>query len=536
MSRPGGDSYDAIVVGGGHNGLVCAAYLAKAGLRTLVLERRGSVGGAVETAELAPGVRVPAVAHTVGRLRESVLRDLELERHGLTLLRPEVRVFAPQADGRAVTLWADPGRTAEELKAWSPRDAGNYVAFDRKVEALAGFLSHLFEMTPPDLSGPKVADALAGLKLGRVFRRLGKKTGREVLRVLPTAVADFVSEEFETDAVRAAIAARGVRFAAMGPRSPETTAVLLGDSVGGGGAAGETTLAGGGPGAVSTALAAAARSRGAEIRERSEVTQVLTANGRVTGVCLSSGEVVKTPTVVSGVDPKRLLTRLLDPGVLGPTLVWRANNLRFNGVVAKVNVALSDVPRFAAAENDGHERLKGRIVIAPGIDYLERAFDASKYGAVSEKPYLEATIPTLMDPSLAPEGTHVMSVVVQYAPYHLREGNWDDERERLFDLVLRTLEEYAPGVTGLVRASQVITPLDLERDYGLTGGHPLHGEPSLDQFFAWRPLLGHARYGVALDGLYLCGSGAHPGGGVTGGPGQNAGRVILRDRKRGNAR
>ncbi|MDP8955716.1 MAG: NAD(P)/FAD-dependent oxidoreductase [Actinomycetota bacterium] len=531
MRRSNG-SYEAVVVGAGHNGLVCGAYLARAGLKTLILERREVVGGAVETSDLAPGVRVPALAHNVGRFRPSVVRDLRLERHGLALLRPDVRVFAPQPHGKAVTLWADAGRTGHELRDWSPNDAKSYIEFDRKVEGLASFLSHLDHMTPPDLRAPAFGDALAGLKLVRAFRRLGKKTSREVLRVMPMAVADFVSEAFETDAVRAALATRGVQFTAMGPRSPGTAAVLLGDSSAGGGAAGPVSYARGGTGALAEALAAAARSFGATIRDRTGVKRVLTSDGRVTGVALAGGEVIDAPMVVAGADPKHVLLELLDPGILGPTLAWRAGNVRLPGMVAKVNFALAGIPRFAANTENGESRLQGRIVIAPGLDYLERAFDTSKYGGVSEAPYLEATIPTLLDPTLAPEGTHVMSVMVQYAPYHLRKEQWNGRDESLSDLVLRTLEVYAPGVSNLVTAARVITPVELERTYGMTEGHPLHGEPSLDQFFAWRPLLGQARYRLAIEGLYLCGSGAHPGGGVTGGPGQNAAREILKDRKR----
>jgi phytoene dehydrogenase-like protein len=533
MSQANG-SYDAIVVGAGHNGLVCGAYLARAGLKTIILERRDVVGGAVETSELAPGIRAPTVAHSIGRLRPSVIRDLRLQYQGLSLLHPEVRVFAPQPDGRAVTLWADPGRTANELREWSPNDANGYIEFDRKVEGVGTFLAHLDQTTPPDLRSPAFGDALAGLKLLRAFRRLGKKSSREILRVLPMAVADLVSEAFETDAIRAAVAARGVQLTAMGPRSPGTAAVLLTDSTAGGGAAGALTLARGGPGALAEALAGAARSFGATVREGSDVKRVVTSDGRVTGVALDGGELIEAPIVVAGADPKHVLLRLLDPGVLGPTLVWKAENLRVPGVVAKVNFALSGTPRFIANDDDGDgdARLQGRVVIAPGLDYLERAFDASKYGKVSESPYLEATIPTLLDPTLAPEGTHVMSVVVQYAPYHLRDEQWNGRGESLSDLVLRTLEVFAPGIGNLVTAAQVITPVDLELAYGMTEGHPLHGEPSLDQFFAWRPLLGHARYRLAVEGLYLCGAGAHPGGGVTGGPGQNAAREILKDRKR----
>jgi len=319
----------------------------------------------------------------------------------------------------------------------------------------------------------------------------------------------------------------------MGPWSAGTAAVLLADAAGtDGGAAGHVAFVRGGPGRLAEALATAARAFGVDIRTEAEVVRITHDGDRATGVVLTSGEEIPSSIVVSGADPKRTLLGLLDPGRLGPTMGWRAGNLRLPGVVGKVNVALSGVPAFSGTEDDGHQRLKGRIVVAPSVDYLERAFDASKYGRVSEAPYLEATIPTLSDPTLAPEGTHVMSVMVQYAPYHRREGDWSKEREGLGDLVLKTLEEFAPGLSNLVTARHVLTPVDLESEYGMTEGHPLHGEPGLDQFFAWRPLFGHARYRLAIPGLYLCGSGAHPGGGVTGGPGANAAREILADWRR----
>jgi phytoene dehydrogenase-like protein len=533
VSAPGTDRFDAVVIGAGHNGLICAANLARAGLRTLVLERRDRLGGALDVAEPAPGFTAPALAHTVGRLWDSVVRDLRLAEHGLQFVRPEVRAFAPQPDGRSLTLWTDPRRTAAELRPWSEKDAAAYPAFDQKVRALASFVAHIQASTPPDMKKPSVADALGGLRLVRAFRRLGTKAGREILRVLPMAVADFVGEDFETDALRGALAARGVQYAAMGPWSAGTTAVLLADAAGNdGGAAGQTVFVKGGPVALVDALATAARRLGGEVRVGADVVAITSAGGRVTGVALSTGEEIPASIVASSADPKRTLVGLVDPVALGPVLSWRAGNLRLPGVVGKVNLALSGLPQFAALGGGDPTRLSGRIVIAPGIDYLERAFDASKYGRVSDEPYLEATIPSLADPSLAPEGGHVMSVLVQWAPYHLREGGWDAEREGLGDLVTKTLESYAPGLSDLVVGRQVITPLDLERDYGLTEGHPFHGEPALDQFFAWRPLLGLARYRLVPEGLYLCGSGAHPGGGVTGGPGQNAAREILADRKR----
>jgi phytoene dehydrogenase-like protein len=524
-------TYDAIVIGAGHNGLVTAAYLAKAGRRVLVLERRDRVGGILETLEIAPGVRAPGIAHTVGRLRRSVIEDLGLKRHGLVLIDPPVRVFAPQPDGSAITLWADPARTEEELRARSPHDAVAYTRFDARVRALASFLAYLYAATPPDVKSPSFGDAMSGVRIGNAFRRLGRKAAREATRAMPMPIADYVAESFEADAVRGAIASRAVQYTAMGPWSAGTTAVFLGDSAGNdGGAAGQSTIARGGPGAVADALASAAASLGAEIRTGTEVVEVLTEEHRAIGVALANGEELHTRVVVSAADPKRTITTLLDPVVAGPDLMWRAGNIRTPGIVSKVNLGLTRLPMFAGAEGD--ERLSGRIVIAPGIDYLEKAFDASKYGRVSDEPYLEATIPTMVDPTLAPEGMHVMSILVQWTPYRLREGDWEAERERVSDLVVKTMEQYAPGLGELVTARQVMTPVDLEREYGLSGGHPLHAEPGLDQFFAWRPLLGHARYRFGIDGLYLCGSGAHPGGGVTGAPGANAARVILSDLKK----
>jgi phytoene dehydrogenase-like protein len=344
-------------------------------------------------------------------------------------------------------------------------------------------------------------------------------------------VADFVGEVFEHDVLRAAIASRAVQFTAMGPWTAGTTAVLLSDSADNdGGAAGQTAFARGGPGALADALAGAARSLGAEIRTAAHVASVTLRDERATGVALDTGEEIAARVVVSAADPKRTLLEMIDPEVLGPTLRWRASSIRMAGCTAKVNLALSGVPAFTGAE--GVEQLQGRIVVAPGIDYLERGADAAKYGRVSDQPYLEATIPSLIDRTLAPAGRHVMSVIVQWAPYRLRHGTWDAEREGLGDLAVKALESYAPGLSDLIIGRQVLTPVDLKREYGLTAGHVLHGEPGLDQMFAWRPLLGFARYRMPIEGLYLCGSGGHPGGGVTGVPGANAAREILKDMKR----
>ena len=516
---------DVVVIGAGHNGLVAAAYLAKDGHRVTVLERAREVGGILRGEEFAPGFTAPGIAHTVGRLRRSVVEALQLQDHGLSLLTPEVRMFAPQADGSSVTFWGDVARTADELRGRNPRDAEAFEGFDRKIRALASFLAYVNVATPPDISAPTLADAISGLKVGWAFRGLGARLGREAIRAMPMAVADLVQEVFEEEAVRGPLSTRGVLFTACGPWSAGTAAVFLNDSAGNdGGAAGTAVFARGGTVSLAAALASAARGAGAEIRTGADVTGIRSAGGRVVGVTLGDGTEVDAGLVVSAVDPKRTLT-LCDPVELGPTMIWRAGNIRQPGATAKVNLALSGLPAF----HEDPERLRGRIVIGPSIDYVEKASDARKYGHLAEDPWIEATIPSLVDPSLAPAGRHVMSAIVQSAPRHLREGEWARERERLGDVTVKTLERFAPGLGELVEARQVITPEDLETEYGLTGGHVQHAEPGLDQFFAWRPLNGEARYRFVLDGLYLAGSGAHPGGGITGGPGANAARQIRKD-------
>jgi phytoene dehydrogenase-like protein len=523
--------YDVVVVGGGHNALVSAAYIAKSGLRTLVLERREDTGGALASTQLG-AASVPAVAANVGRLLPEVVGELDLPSHGLQLLSPPARLTSLLGDEPPVTLWADAHRTGIELQEVSMTDSAAYERFDHIVRTMSAVVAGLNATVPPDMKEPGFADATSAIRLARVFRRLDPGSRQTLLRVLPMAVADFVAEHFETDAVRAAIAVRGVLYTAMGPWSAGTTAVLVNDSAGNdGGAAGAVAWARGGPGALAAALTSAARSAGAQVRTGCEVVTIITDDdGRAAGVVLANGEEITASAVASGLNPKKTLLDLVDPVAAGPRLMWRAGNIRMPGTVAKVNVVLNGIPRFSSVAEPAS--LTGRIVIAPGIDYLERAHDAAKYGRTAESPLVEMCIPSLTDETLAPEGKHVASVLVQYVPYHRRDGDWSADRENLGDFVLKTIEEYAPGITDLVESRQVLTPLDLEREYGFVEGHPLHGEPGLDQFFAWRPMLGHARYRFGVEDLYLCGAGAHPGGGITGGPGRNAAGVIIRDLKR----
>lgn len=503
--------YDVIVAGGGHNGLVCAAYLARGGQRVAVLERRAEVGGIAE------------VLHTAGRLQAGVIDDLDLGEHGLELHRPDVRMAALREDAPALTFWADPERTAEGLRAIAPADADAYPRFDAHLRELAGFVAEVQASTPPRLDRAALGDAAAGLRLARAYRRLGPRAARELTRVLPMAVADLVGEWFTDDAVRAALAVRGTLFTAMGPWSAGTALVLLSDSAGNdGGAPGQTAFARGGPAALALALSRAARAAGAEVRTGAEVAQVLTRNGRIEGVELSTGEQITAPTVACAVDPKTVLRAWLDPVVAGPRMRWRAGTIRTPGATARLDLTLTALPAFTGV--DAEEALHGRLVFAPGIDAVEQAFDAWKYGRVSDRPFLEATIPTLHAPGAAGTG-HRMTVLAQWVPYAA-------EPDAVAERVLAVLERHAPGIGGLVEATAVLTPAAIEREYGLAGGHLYHAEPALDQYFAWRPVIGLARHRLGVRGLYLCGAGAHPGGGITGGPGRNAAREILRDLRR----
>jgi phytoene dehydrogenase-like protein len=522
-------AYDAIVIGGGHNGLVCAAYLARAGLRVVVLERRDTVGGMAETAEVWPGVRLPVLAHTVGRFRPQIARELRLREHGLKLVQPDVRVFAPQPDGRGLALRGDVALTANSLATndlVGPADAGGYAKVDERLRALAGGLAQLHAEAPPDLASVSPGSVLDGLRTSFRARSRSRPAGAGLLHTMPMSIRDLVDEWFQSDALRAVIASRGVLLTGLGPRMPGTAGVLLTESAGNdGGLAGQTVFARGGPGALSAALVSAARRHGVEVRTGAAVAQIRRNGESATGVTLGDGDEIDGRVVVSTLDPKTTLLQLIDPEALGPRLSWRASNIGQRGLTAKVNFALSALPHFPAAVDD-QRLLRGRIVFAPSMTTLDEAFRPAKYGELADELVMEATIPTLGDTHLVDDAQagpirHVMSVIAQWVP--------DADADRIGDVVTSAIEEYVPGFSSLVVQRQVITPADIERDYGALGGHPMHAEVGLDQWFEWRPLHGFGRYRMPLQGMYLAGSGAHPGGGVTGGPGRLAATRILSD-------
>jgi len=519
---------DVVVLGAGHNGLVTAFYLAKAGLKPLILERRPTDGGCAITEEFHPGFRCSRLAHSAGPMRSDIVRDMNLVKHGLKTYIPEVRVLSLSGDGKPLVLYSDAGKSQQEIARFSQKDATNYVEFQKPLAHIGEVANLLMTMTPPDLEDPAAGNLWELIKAGRKVRGLGEKDLYRMMRWGPMAVADLVAEWFDTELLRGTIAAQGIFGTFLGPWSAGSSATLLLRCASNGNPAGSGSYIVGGLGALTAAMATAAKEAGAEIRTSCEVASIKVKDGSAAGVVLANGDEIDAHTVVSNCDPKRTLLGLVDPQYLKPSFLQKLQHYRVNGTVAKVNLALGGLPKFKGA-NGNAAVLSGRIQVSPDIDYLEHAFDASKYGECSQHPYLEATIPTLWDQSLAPAGKHVMSIYMQYAPYKLRNADWDSQRDALGDVVVNTLAEYAPDLPGLVEAGEVITPKDLEQTYGLTGGHIFHGELALDQLFTMRPLLNWAQYRTPIKNLYLCGSGTHPGIGLTGGSGANAAREILKD-------
>ena len=516
---------DVIVIGGGVNGLTCAAYLARAGLKPLVLERHDHIGGSAQTTEIAPGFRAPTLAHSTGPLRGDVVDDLQLAGHGLEFLSGDLAVTALGADGRALTIYEDARRTAKALATWSGRDAATWPAFVASLAAVGRVISTLYTSTPPPVDNPSGRDLWSLLRTLRAFRGLAKPDAYRLLRWGPMAVADLVGESFESERLRAVVAADGIFGTRLGPWSAGSGLVLLLRAANEAAAPARSWFVRGGPGTIAAALEKALRKAGGEIRTGASVARVVVLDSRARGVVLTDGSELSGRAVISAVDPQQTFLRLCDPIDLAPEFLWRMRNYRAHGTVAKLNLALSALPSFSGLER---EALSSRIRICPDLDYLERAFDHSKYGRYSPEPYIELTIPSLLDPSLVSNGGHVVSAYVQFAPYRLRGRSWDEERDNLARTAIETIERHAPGLRSLIVAQQIVTPLDLERIYGLTGGHIFHGELALDQMLTMRPLLGWGQYRTPIHDLYLCGSGTHPGTGLTGGSGANAAREVLR--------
>jgi phytoene dehydrogenase-like protein len=533
-------SYDAIIIGGGHNGLVTAALLAKAGRSVLVLERRKMAGGAAVTEEIFPGFKVNTGAHDAGLFRPEVVEALRLEQHGLEFIESPVVAFAPQPDGKALTLWRDLEKSQVEIASFSEADAEKFPAFIGAVQYITGKLDSLMTRTPPSLDEESINQFLPWFQAGLGIERLSRRELADFVRVIFLSAAEFLDEWFENDVLKGLLATSGITGTMQGPKSPGTAFTMLYHYLGGA----ETGFRAsrfvrGGIGQLTTALISAAREQGAEIETGLEVSQIITGNGQATGVRLADGAKISAKVIVSSADPRRTFFDLVGATNLEVRFMRKVKSIRYRGCTAKVNLALSGLPHFTTLApslpltHDGDQgwELSGHILISPSPDYLERAYDDAKYGRLSEQPYLDVVIPSLLDPTLAPAGQHTMSIVMQYAPYRLRQSNWAEQRERLGDKIIETLAHYAPNLKELILHRQILTPLDWEQSYGLPEGSIYHGQMELDQVLFMRPVAGYAQYRTPVRNLYLCGAGTHPGGGLTGAPGYNAAREILKDWK-----
>jgi phytoene dehydrogenase-like protein len=522
------DRYDAIVIGGGHNGLVNAAYLARAGLRVLELEQRHVLGGAAVTEEIYPGFKFTVFSYVVSLLRPEIIRELELPRHGLTIL-PLESTITPLPNGDYIFRGSDAHETFRNIQRFSPRDAEASREYGHTMYQMAKAVKYILGIRPPDPTSLNPRELLALLKLGKHFLSIGEDNLYTLVKLMTMGSADFLEEWFETDPLIATMSASGIIGTFLGPRSPGSAYVLLHHYMGEiDGVFRAWGFAKGGTGGISEAIASSARELGAEIRTDARVAKVLMRGDRATGVVLESGDEIQANLVVSSLDPKLTFLKLVDPGQLPDDLVERVSHFETQGSSGKVNLALDALPDMSCLPGNG-PHLRGAISISPSVDYIERAYDDAKYGRFSRRPYIDAIIPSLIDPGMAPPGKHVMSCFVQYAPYYLAEGTWQDQREAFGDAVVETLSEYIPNLKKIILHRQVLSPWDIEEKIGMTGGNIFQGELSLSQLFFLRPAPGYAQYRTPIRGYYQCGSAAHPGGGITGAPGRLAAMEILRD-------
>lgn len=523
--------YDAIIIGGGHNGLICAAYLAKAGRKVLVLEKRHVLGGAAVSEELYPGFTFSVASYVVSLFRPHIIRELELAKHGYEVI-PMDCSFLPLPDGDSLARWADPHRSRREIARFSKKDAEVYPEFSRVMTLMGKLAKSVIDHPAPDITSFHPKEIANLLRLGKVFRDMGPDLLHLNIKLVTMSALDFLDLWFESDVLKAPMSVSGIIGTFQGIRSPGTAYVLLHHYMGQlDGVFRSWGFSKGGTGGVSMACARAAMSYGAEIRTEAPVKQVIIKNGEATGVVLENGDELHAKTVVSNLDPNRTYLKMIGENHLDPDVVKEVKRFKLRGSSGKVNLALDSVPEFSCRPGDG-DHIRGDIAIAPSTEYLEKAYDQAKYGEFSTRPYINAVIPTLTDPSLAPPGKHILSCFVQYAPYHIKEGaeNWPKYREAFGDTVVDTLAEYIPGLKDKIIFRQVLTPWDLEQTMGLTEGNIFQGELSLEQLLFQRPIAGYSAYKTPIHRLWMCGSGTHPGGGIMGASGELCAKTMLKSR------
>src|SRR6516164_5173642 len=523
--------YDAVVIGGGHNGLTNAAYLAKAGKKVVVLERRGVLGGAAVTEEIIPGFLFSECSYVVSLLRPEIIRELDLPRHGLEIL-PLDGTFSPMLNGDYLWRVNDHAKTQREIRRHSRLDAEAYDEFSKMMTPMCRFVKPILSMIPPDPTTLKPKDLMRLNFLMQRFRALSSDERYTLIQLMTMSSADFLDQWFETDVLKATMSASGIIGTFLGVRSPGSAYVLLHHYMGEiDGAFRSWGFARGGTGAISNAIGAAAREAGAEIRTQAPIAKILVKNGKVRGVVLADGDEIQAPVISSSVDPRQTFVKMIEPDELPAEFLEEVRRYKFRGSSGKVNLALDALPNFKSLRGSG-PHLRGAISISPSVEYMERAYDDAKYGNFSRRPYVDMVIPTLTDPSVAPPGKHILSCFVQYAPYKLRPGlNWDEQRETFGNNVINTIAEYAPNIKDIILHKQVLTPLDLEREWGLSEGNIFQGELSLEQLFFLRPVPGYAQFRTPIRNLYMCGSATHPGGGIMGAPGRLSALEILKDIK-----